>query len=120
NTARLAKLVWSRERLGPVERIRWLETSDLPDGLEILPTPGHTPFHVSVRVTADEPVIVAGDAVVAADPRPRGREMIPFTQAQASETRDALLSRGELIVPGHGPAFRPREAALGAAARDTR
>src|SRR5262245_17867101 len=32
NTARLAKLVWSRERLGPVERIRWLETSNLPDG----------------------------------------------------------------------------------------
>lgn len=114
-TTRLAKLVWSWERLGPEDHIRWLETSDLPTGLEILPTPGHTPFHVSVRIAGDEPVIAAGDAVLAEDPHARIRTMIPFARVQALETRSALLARGELIVPGHGPAFRPLDVSASAA-----
>ena len=107
NVARMARLFWRRERLGPEERFRWIETTDLPAGLEIVPTPGHTPFHVSIRVAAPTPTIIAGDAVLAEDPAARVRTMIPHSRAQFLATRDALIGRGHRIVPGHGRAFTP-------------
>jgi glyoxylase-like metal-dependent hydrolase (beta-lactamase superfamily II) len=111
NVARLARLVWDRSRLGEDSRIRWLETSEPPAGLEVLPTPGHTPHHVSVRVAAAEPVVLAGDAVLAEDADAQVRTMIPYSRAQFLSTRQALLDRGERIVPGHGLPFVPRAAA---------
>jgi glyoxylase-like metal-dependent hydrolase (beta-lactamase superfamily II) len=107
NVARLARLFWKGERLGSEERFRWIESSTPPDGLEILKTPGHTPFHVSVRVPGQNPVIIAGDAVLAADPAAKVRTMIPYSRAQFAATREALLRRGERVIPGHGPAFNP-------------
>ncbi|MGE5243093.1 MAG: MBL fold metallo-hydrolase [Betaproteobacteria bacterium] len=107
NVARLARLVWRRERLGSEARFRWIETAELPSGLEVLPTPGHTPFHVSIRVVGALPVIVAGDAVLAEDPEAKVRTMVPYSRAAFAATRAALLARGERIIPGHGAAFRP-------------
>jgi glyoxylase-like metal-dependent hydrolase (beta-lactamase superfamily II) len=107
NVARMARLFWRRERLGPEERFRWIETTALPEGLEAVPTPGHTPFHLSIRVAAPTPTIMAGDAVLAEDPEARVRTMIPHSRAQFLATREALLARGDRIVPGHGRAFTP-------------
>jgi glyoxylase-like metal-dependent hydrolase (beta-lactamase superfamily II) len=107
NATRLARLMWNRDRLGPADRFRWLEQSTLPSGLEVVATPGHTPFHLSIRVDAVEPVIIAGDAVLAEDPEAKVRTMIPYSQAQFLRSRAALLNRGERIVPGHGPSFLP-------------
>jgi glyoxylase-like metal-dependent hydrolase (beta-lactamase superfamily II) len=103
----MARLFWRRDRLGPEERFRWIEATTLPTGLEIVPTPGHTPFHISIRVAAPTPTIIAGDAVLAEDPEARVRTMIPHSRAQFLATRGALLGRGERIVPGHGCAFTP-------------
>lgn len=107
NVARMARLVWDRERLGPEDRFRWLETSSPPSGLEIVQTPGHTPFHISIRVAATPPVIIAGDAILAENSDAKVRTMIPHSRAQFLTTRDALLARGDRIIPGHGPAFSP-------------
>lgn len=108
NVARMARLFWHPDRLGSESQRRWLETSQLPDGLEALPTPGHTPHHFSIVVNSSEPVVVAGDAVLAEDAAAKVKTMIPFSRAQFDETRQALIDRGHTIVPGHGPAFTPR------------
>jgi glyoxylase-like metal-dependent hydrolase (beta-lactamase superfamily II) len=108
NVARVARLFWSRLRLGDEARFRWLESWDLPPGLEILASPGHTPHHVSIRVAGPAPVILAGDAVMAEDASARIRTMIPYSRAQFAATRQALQDRGDRIVPGHGAAFQPR------------
>jgi glyoxylase-like metal-dependent hydrolase (beta-lactamase superfamily II) len=107
NLARLAKTFWDPARLGHDQQRRWLETSALPNGLELLATPGHTPHHVSIRVAADNPVIVAGDAVLAEAESGAIRTMVPFSRAQFAQTRHELLNHGHLIVPGHGPSFSP-------------
>lgn len=107
NVARMVRLFWSHERLGSEDRFRWIETSALPDGLEIVRTPGHTPFHVSISVPASTPTLIAGDAVLAEDPDAKVRTMIPYSRDQFLATRQALLGRGGRIVPGHGPIFTP-------------
>jgi glyoxylase-like metal-dependent hydrolase (beta-lactamase superfamily II) len=107
NLASLARTFWDPVRLGRDQQRRWLERSALPDGLELLETPGHTPHHVSIRVASDNPVIVAGDAVLAEAENGTIRTMVPFSRAQFAETRRALLSHGHRIVPGHGPSFSP-------------
>jgi glyoxylase-like metal-dependent hydrolase (beta-lactamase superfamily II) len=103
-------MFWSRARVGAEERFRWLEAWDLPAGLEVVPTPGHTPHHVSIRVAASPPVLVAGDAVLAESADAKVRTMIPHSRAQFLETRQALLRAGGTIVPGHGPQFTPQPA----------
>lgn len=107
NVAKMAKLFWKPERLGPRDRFRWLESSPLPAGLEVLQTPGHTPYHISLRVAGSDPLIVAGDAVLAEDAEAKVKTMIPHSRARFLATRRALLERGERIVAGHGGAFLP-------------
>ena len=104
NVARLARLLWDPKRVGDPGTFQWLESAGLPDGLELLQTPGHTPHHISIRVPSAR-TIVAGDAVLNEDVDAKVRTMIPHSQAVYLETRRALLARGERIVPGHGPAF---------------
>jgi glyoxylase-like metal-dependent hydrolase (beta-lactamase superfamily II) len=107
NVVRLARMFWRRERLGDERQFRWAEDLDLPAGLELLQTPGHTPHHLSIRVSASPPVLVAGDAVLTEDPAVKVRTMIPHSQAQFVATRQRLLELGVRIIPGHGPAFQP-------------
>ena len=107
NVARLARLFWRPNLLGADQQFHWLETSELPAGIEVLATPGHTPHHISLRIAAPAPVIIAGDAVLTDDVEANVHTMIPYSRAQFLETRQALLDRGERIVPGHGPAFAP-------------
>ena len=57
--------MWNQDRVGSEDRFRWLETSNLPTGLDVISTPGHTPHHISIRVAASPPVIISGDAVLA-------------------------------------------------------
>lgn len=110
NVARMARLFWHPERLGVEARRLWLESAELPAGLQPLPTPGHTPHHLSIRVDAPEPIIVAGDAVLAEDADAKVKTMIPFSRAQFAATRQELVDRGHTIVPGHGRLFQPRPA----------
>ena len=104
NAARLARLFWRPERLGDVSRRRWIETDELPHGLEALSTPGHTPFHLSIRVRAAL-VLIAGDAVLAEAPDAKVRTMVPYSRADFLATREVLINENAIIVPGHGPRF---------------
>lgn len=106
NVARLARLFWGPERLGRPDQLRWLETTKLPDGLELVETPGHTPYHVSIRVPSAG-TIVAGDAVLAEDLDAKVKTMIPFNRDAYLRSRDLVLQSGLVVVPGHGKAFQP-------------
>src|SRR5262245_57319 len=105
NAARLARLFWKPERLGREEQFRWIETDELPRGLEAVPSRGHTPFHISIRVTGAAPVLIAGDAILAEQLDATVRTMIPHSQAQYLATRAALMKENFTIIPGHGPMF---------------
>jgi len=109
---------------GPVDVRRWLRP--LPNdgsvpgmpGWGWLPTPGHTPGHVSFWREADR-TLVAGDAFITTDqesayavatqrPEMHGPPMYytqDWGQARASVERLALLDP-ETVVTGHGPAMR--------------
>jgi N-acyl homoserine lactone hydrolase len=106
---RIARLMWTRDRVGDEDRFRWLETSSLPAGLEVISTPGHTPHHISIRVAATPPVIISGDAILARNLGARVRTMIPHSWAQFAATRDALLRSGLTIIPGHDAPFETTE-----------
>jgi len=105
NTARLARFFWDRSRVGSEDRFRWLESDNLPAGLEVMATPGHTPHHVSIRIPIAG-IIVAGDAVLDQDLHKKVRTMVPFSRADAIQTRDELINSGLTIIPGHGAAFK--------------
>jgi len=106
NVARLARMFWRADRLGRPERFRWLESSPLPAGLELMATPGHTPYHVSIRVPSAG-TIVAGDAVLAEDLDAKVKTMIPYSRDLYLRSRDEVLQAGLTVVPGHGRAFQP-------------
>jgi glyoxylase-like metal-dependent hydrolase (beta-lactamase superfamily II) len=106
NVTRLARLFWRPERVGSPDRFRWLEQAALPDGLELVSTPGHTPHHRSIRVPSAG-VMIAGDAVLAEDLDANIKTMPPYSKEQYLHTRDLVLQSGLTIVPGHGRAFQP-------------
>jgi glyoxylase-like metal-dependent hydrolase (beta-lactamase superfamily II) len=106
NAARMARFFWDPARVGAEERFAWLETTNLPAGLEVVATPGHTPHHISVRVP-DAGVIIAGDAVLDQNLHKRVRTMVPYAREASGRTRDALMRAGMRIIPGHGPGFTP-------------
>lgn len=109
----LVRRLWDPGRLGTEERFRWLENDALPAGLEILPTPGHTPYHISVRI-GSPPIIVAGDAVLNHSNEEQVATMVPYSKGQYLATRAALLRFEGEIIPGHGSPFtlKKRRSAL--------
>ena len=80
----------------------------LCDGLTLIPTPGHTPGHLSVLVTLPQgPVILAGDAINRASEPAEGfpDAMDPVTAATSAAHLHALQGRlGAALIWGHDPA----------------
>jgi glyoxylase-like metal-dependent hydrolase (beta-lactamase superfamily II) len=68
-------------------------------------TPGHTEEDASLIVEADDAVYAMthawwrGDRTPAVDPR-------AWSQAELERSRERLLARVDVVVPGHGKAFR--------------
>jgi glyoxylase-like metal-dependent hydrolase (beta-lactamase superfamily II) len=82
-------------------------TGRLPECLELVPTPGHTPGHHSLRFTHEGlSFVVAGDAVMTRD---FWREQRPFLNAVdqelAKQSMAELAPLAQAIVPGHGNWF---------------
>ena len=101
--AKLAPL----EGAGAVELIESPPTQ-LLDGISVLPTPGHTPGHLSVRVTgADATAVILGD--VAVHPAQLREPTLGYAHdedaAVAAATRQALLHQlaGAVVAAGHFP-----------------
>ena len=88
---------------------RWVDRD--AEGLELAPsvrllrTPGHTAEDISTVASTPADVVVCTHAWWGA----AGPEKDPLATDAAGlhASRDLLLSFATLIVPGHGPAFRP-------------
>jgi len=106
---RFALRWWDRKRLGDPSRFRWIETHPLPDDLEFVLTSGHVPGHTSVIVhNGDQPIIIAGDAVLSRDHDEKVLTMIPHDREQFHRDRDRILALPGRILPGHDGEFSNR------------
>ncbi|NXP79132.1 MBLC1 protein, partial [Ramphastos sulfuratus] len=78
-----------------------------PGHLEVVPTPGHTLDHVSLllRGTSLGTVLVAGDLFESEEDEEVWRSLSQ-DQAQQERSRSWALGIADVIVPGHGAAFR--------------
>jgi glyoxylase-like metal-dependent hydrolase (beta-lactamase superfamily II) len=78
--------------------------------VEVLPTPGHTPNHHSLRFECEgQCVIIAGDAVMTRDFwRERRGYFNTMDPVALSETMKRLAECADIIVPGHDNYFMHR------------
>jgi glyoxylase-like metal-dependent hydrolase (beta-lactamase superfamily II) len=126
-------LVWVLDilRLDATRVERVPGVGSLPDGPLDAPgrpvavhTPGHTSGHCALHLP-ERGVVVAGDALTTAHAllRETGPQLLPdlfhTDAAEAHRSLDRLVPlAGEVVVPGHGPAFRGSPAAAVAAVRE--
>ncbi len=77
------------------------------EGVRLVHTPGHTPGSISVLVDAGETIAIAGDAIPTED---NARKWVPpghhYDRRKAMDSMGMLIEAAEVVVPGHGPAFR--------------
>ena len=106
---RFALRWWDRKRLGDPSRFRWIETHPLPDDLEFLVTNGHVPGHPpSIVHNGDQPIIIAGDAVLTREHDENVFTMIPHNREQFRRDRARILGLEGRVLPGHDDAFSSR------------
>jgi N-acyl homoserine lactone hydrolase len=80
------------------------------DGLTLIPTPGHTPGHLSAVLNLPEtgPVILAADAINrASEPGEGFPDAVDPVAAKASADRLLALAPDALLIWGHDPAQWP-------------
>ena len=105
----IERMLWDPSRLGGTgARVVALETAELPPGGRVIPTPGHSPHHVSFSIeTTELPVIVCGDALLLRGEDSYDAVMVPPWDSSAyAASRARLLERRAVIVPGHDEPFR--------------
>lgn len=77
------------------------------EGVRLVHTPGHTPGSISVMVEAGETFAIAGDAIPTED---NARKWVPpghhYDRRKAMDSMEMLIEAADVVVPGHGPAFR--------------
>ncbi len=77
-TLGIQKMLWDETRWGRPEQFVWLEEAELPAGINVINTPGHSPFHVSYIIeTAARPVLVAGDALLVRGEAHSSLQLVP-------------------------------------------
>lgn len=86
------------------------DSADLGDGLSLVPTPGHTPGHVSLRIeTSLEPIVITGDVLhhPLQFAHPSMAEIGDWDVGMARRTRadffDAHARAGTLLAGTHFP-----------------
>jgi len=102
------KLTWDESRWGDDAKINALETHQPPDGITILPTPGHAPHHFSFIInTTERPVLVAGDALLVRHESARDELQIipPYNLRDYKDSQQLIESFDGIIVPGHDDPF---------------
>jgi len=99
----LLQWMWDPASLGDRSRYRWWEEQELGiEGLRIVPTPGHTPGHLSLAVEGVEgPYMIAGDARPFADDNGTGYDMPPHSEARFLASRRKLDRFVGVLIPGH-------------------
>jgi len=79
--------------------------AELAPSVHLLRTPGHTAEDISTVASTPGDVVVCTHAWWTADGPPD--DPLGSDAAALHDSRETLLSFASLIVPGHGPAFRP-------------
>lgn len=83
------------------------EEVEIWEGVRMVHTPGHTPGSVSLLVDAGEVFAMAGDAIPTED---NARKWVPpghhYDREKAMRSMAMLIGAADVVVPGHGPAFR--------------
>ncbi len=91
----------------------WLEHDGdgyhLSDDVRVIETPGHAAECAALLVTTGEGVVALTHAWWFADMTPV-EDPLAWDQAALERSRARLLEVADIVVPGHGPAFRPEEA----------
>lgn len=100
------------ERLAEVRTFTADATLDVPGGLVPVPTPGHTSGHCAFHLP-DRGVLLAGDALMTAHAtvRASGPQLLPpmfnHDEEVAVSSLQALRELpADVLLPGHGPAYR--------------
>jgi len=73
---------------------------DSPEGIEIIPTPGHTPGHVSVVI--EDSLVIAGDACPTPDNALERKPPALAVDPKAAERSLRKVLKYPIVVPGHG------------------
>jgi glyoxylase-like metal-dependent hydrolase (beta-lactamase superfamily II) len=92
---------------GDLWHSRDAEGTDLSPSIRLIATPGHTEQDISTVASTPDGVYVCTHAWWAAD----GPADDPFSpdRAALSASRRRILDVATVIIPGHGPSFRPDE-----------
>lgn len=103
----IEKLLWDESRWGPAARCAWLEDLEPPPGIRVLPTPGHTPFHLSFAIDAgSSQVLVCGDALLVRNEDDTALPPMPQWSLERYRQSKAEIRRfNGIIVPGHDEPF---------------
>ncbi len=103
----IEKMVWDATRWGRDEQTCWLEENSLPDGISVLPTPGHSPQHVSYIIqTRKRPVLLCGDALLVRDEEHANLSLVPPHNLAAYKSSQMLVKAFDgIVIPGHDAPF---------------
>ncbi len=100
------------ERVTAVDPVPADRSLDVPGGLVPVPTPGHTSGHCAFHLPG-RGVLLAGDALMTAHATTAhiGPQLLPrmfnHDEAAALASLEALRNLpADVVVPGHGPAYR--------------
>jgi glyoxylase-like metal-dependent hydrolase (beta-lactamase superfamily II) len=85
----------------------------LTDDVSVIETPGHARECAALVVTTDDGTVVLTHAWWFADMTPV-QDPLAWDQSALERSRFRILEIADVVVPGHGPAFRPAEAGGGA------
>ena len=92
---------------GLAQAVQPVREGQVAPGIEVIPTPGHTADHHSLRFECDGAcVVVAGDAAMTRDfwrDRQGFHNSVDFEQV--ARTMDELEAIADIIVPGHDNYF---------------
>ena len=78
----------------------------LSDDVSVIETPGHAQECAALVVRTEDGTVVLTHAWWFADMTPE-RDPLAWSQESLDRSRERILQIADVVVPGHGPAFRP-------------
>ncbi|HYR90128.1 MAG TPA: MBL fold metallo-hydrolase [Terriglobia bacterium] len=103
---KVARRICRNDLFSRWNEIRFYEDQALPEGLSLMPLPGHTPGHCGIVVSNIEPVLIVGDALTTE--HTCLSRMPPTDPNDFKASIERVRSFRGRIVPGHLPPFEQR------------